>query len=205
MESASSSPLQWPSGCCRESRKSRDLWMADSTSPRSASRRPNFGVMDCGSSCIELMLIVTPQSPFGSYRRTMVNRCRGRTMGYNKITRIARGADLPHLIKRTKSVHGYRRSAAGASDGLHDFRWETEANILGHHLYLFDAGKAILAEVVHDVLDENFGRGRSGGYRDRADAREPGGMDGLRVIDEIAHSAKVPRDFDKAVGVGAVG
>src|SRR5208283_6023377 len=74
MESASSSPHQYPSGCCRERTYSRDRTIADSTSAGSASRRPNLGAenlvaANCVFPCSKLMQFITPQ---GSVRKPLI-------------------------------------------------------------------------------------------------------------------------------------
>ena len=69
-------------------------------------------------------------------------------------------------------------SATGAADGLDDLRRKPEANIFRHDFHFFDAGIAVLLQVVDDVFNENFWSRGSGGHGDGGDAFEPLGVDG---------------------------
>jgi hypothetical protein len=70
--------------------------------------------------------------------------------------------------------------------------------------YFFDVFKAILAQVVHHILDQHLRSRSAGGDGNRVHAGEPRRMDGLRVINEVPDGAQVAGDFNQAIGVGAV-
>jgi hypothetical protein len=101
-------------------------------------------------------------------------------------------------------LHGDGMVATGAANGLNNLRREAEADILRHHLNFFDAREAVLPQVIDDALDENLRRGGSGGDGDVGYSREPVGVDGLVVINQVPDGAEVAGDLDQTVGVGAV-
>ena len=47
-------------------------------------------------------------------------------------------------------------SPACPTDRLHNLRRQAEANIFRHYLYFFDAAKAVLTQIIHNVLDEDL-------------------------------------------------
>src|SRR5579863_1033868 len=102
-------------------------------------------------------------------------------------------------------AYGNRLSAPRAPDGLNDFGWQAKTHVLRHNFNFFDAREAVLAQIIHHVLDQDLGGGRAGRHRDRIDALEPGRIDRLRVVDQVAHGPKIAGNLDQPVGVGTVG
>ena len=56
------------------------------------------------------------------------------------------------------SPHRHCLGPARTADGLHNLWRKTEPDIFRHHFHLFNIPKAVLAQVIHHVLYQHFGR-----------------------------------------------
>src|SRR5205814_6234321 len=118
--------------------KSADSPMADSTSARSASSRPNFGAAVCAVTCRNFMRCELPQFPQKKPDvQLRLVRC---FVGLTYSNSIPSG---PNLLKRNDGT-GWPQSLlpnrngltpGHSADRLHDFRRQAETHILRHHFH----------------------------------------------------------------------
>src|SRR6185437_7170338 len=136
--------------------------MAAATSASRASMRPKRGVAAfAGLCCSVLMGLETAHSP---------EKLRIRTAGPRFRPRSENALAMPNGAMPGRSTH--RHSFVGtvrAADGLHNLRWQTEAHVLRHHFHFFNVLKAVLAQIIHHILNQHLGRrgpGRNGNVVD---------------------------------------
>src|SRR5436305_4405786 len=97
-------------------------------------------------------------------------------------------------VASARLTNGHRLRTARSSDCLDDLGGEAEAHIFGHDLYFFDAIEAVLTQIIDYVFDQDLGSRSARCNRHCVNAFEPCGIDGQRVINQVAQGAEIPRN-----------